>query len=130
MRVVPESLRLLMELSKKRRAYQRLKQSYRKNMSDNELSEFLFELEMADFELASLDEQRLVPIAERWGIDVPDDSWKRLHGRGPTFLKFSTRAKLWKVVRDERFLYWSRWAQLLVPILSLIVAALAIIYAD
>ena len=130
MRVVPESLRLLMELSKKRGAYQRLKQSYRKNMNDDELSEFLFELEMADFELASLDEQRLLPIAERLGIDVPDDSWKRIHGCGPTFLEFRTRAKLWKAVQDERFRYWSGWVQLLVPILSLIVAALAIIYAD
>jgi hypothetical protein len=81
----------------------------------------------------------LIKEAIRWGVEVPDrpDWWTEYKSVGPSTINPQTMSYKWlndvglsmisKQVRDERFEYWKGWAQILVPILSLLVAIIAML---
>jgi hypothetical protein len=83
----------------------------------------------------------LVCIAEKWGIEVPyKREWYSFEIKNPdpgivpgetvTIYKNSLNSLglsvINKQIRDARFAYWKGWIDLLIPILALIVAALAL----
>ena len=95
--------------------------------------------------LGQLDSQLLEREAVTWGIDIPDSSnkpdWYTAKTKNPypddlpgemvmlvnDWLNEKGRTIVTKQIRDARFEYWRGWAQILIPILSLIVAILALL---
>lgn len=71
--------------------------------------------------------------AAKFGIHVPTsnespESWKKTGRYTPnTYLTSQARARLTREISEARFVYWERWAKLLVPILSLLVAIAALL---
>jgi len=71
--------------------------------------------------------------AAKFGVHVPSSSespetWKKTGRYTPnTYLTSQSRARLTREISEARFLYWERWARLLVPILSLMVAIVALL---
>ena len=81
----------------------------------------------------------LVKEAVQWGVEVPDrtDWWTEYISVSPSTINPQSKEYRWlndvglsmisKHVRDARFEYWRGWAQILIPILSLIVAIIALL---
>lgn len=87
------------------------------------------------------DSYRIERAAERWGVDIPTrpdwysteinkNEYASIIG-GPDlyvsrWLNETGRSMLSRQIREARFIYWKGWADLLIPILALVVAALAL----
>jgi hypothetical protein len=81
----------------------------------------------------------LVKEAIRWGVEVPDrlDWWTEYISVSPSTINPQSTNYKWlndvglsmisKQVKDAKLDYWQRWAQILVPILSLLVAIIALL---
>lgn len=72
--------------------------------------------------------------AEKFGIELPplvyegaDSDWEE-GNLGGTFLTEKGYAKVNRQVSNARFVYWERWAGILIPILSLLVAIIALLW--
>jgi hypothetical protein len=86
--------------------------------------------------LAQYDSRVIKKEAVKWGIDIPsrldwrDSEVNESDERGFTvetsWLNDIGRTMIGKQIRDARFAYWKGWAEILIPILSLIVAILAL----
>jgi hypothetical protein len=85
------------------------------------------------------DSQALSKRAEKYGIEIPArPDWYSSAIKLPDpnradeetvidrWLNETGRTMISKQIRDERFAYWKKWADMLVPILALVVAALAL----
>lgn len=77
----------------------------------------------------------LIEKAARWGIEPPNDTDShaqetnaRLRIITP-YLNRAAQAILIHKIRSARFAYWKSWSEILIPILSLLVAILAILKA-
>ena len=86
-------------------------------------------------DLEELEEGRLKRTAHRFGIpfrEVSFDEWLKVKesGHNPkTVGRLSHRelAELRRNITEARFTYWKKWAELLVPILSLLIAIIALL---
>ena len=74
---------------------------------------------------------RLTKQAEKFGIDLPafDDFlfWDQIPHTGVHLLTESALSKLNREITDARFAYWKRWIDVLSPVLSVIIALLALV---
>ncbi len=95
--------------------------------------------------LALLDEYEsryLIRKAQTWGIEVPyKREWYSVEVKNPDpdnmlgekvtvfqdWLNDIGKAVVTKQIRDERFAYWRGWAGILIPILSLMIAIIALL---
>jgi hypothetical protein len=87
----------------------------------------------------------LIEEAESWGIEVPErNDWREIiviSGIGVdstntvdptiewpvTILSVKGRTMITKQIREARLAYWKSWAEILIPILSLVVAIIALL---
>jgi hypothetical protein len=75
----------------------------------------------------------LIEKATQWGIDTPTDSDSYAQETNANlriitpYLNQAAKAVLIHKIRSARFAYWKAWSEILIPILSLIVAILALI---
>jgi len=91
-------------------------------------------------QLALLEEYEsryLIRKAQSWGIEVSyRQEWYTLKDRNDDpgtsgdravlLLNEAGKAAITKQIRNEQFAYWKHWAEILIPILSLIVAIIAL----
>ncbi len=71
----------------------------------------------------------LVRKAEKLGIEIPQEWWITMRDSPyieKDYLNSEHRAKLHRLVREERFKQANKWVGLLVPILALLVALVAL----
>ena len=91
--------------------------------------EFLAERNHLLLELEIIDAERLIRKASRYGVDnlPPQEIYEsKQKGIKPRrYFSPQAKAQLIKMVADARYKWWKRWVDLFVPILSLLVAALA-----
>lgn len=66
----------------------------------------------------------LLRKAENWGIELP---FKEEWYAGKGLLNNLGRAVITKQIRDARFAYWKGWVELLIPVLSLLLAIIALL---
>jgi hypothetical protein len=84
-----------------------------------------------EMELEVQDADYLLHKAKRLGVEgspqqkIYDPKFTGVEPR-PYFTP-ENKARMRKIIADARFAYWKQWAELLVPILSLIVAILALL---
>jgi|GEM_PF-4233006 hypothetical protein len=92
--------------------------------------------------LGEHDSRLLEAEAEKWGIEIPTNEdksdWYKTKDPYPDsitgdttytvveYLNDKGRTMIGKQVRDAKFAYWKGWADVLIPILALIVAGLAL----
>jgi len=96
--------------------------------------------------IARIDSRELERMAERYGIEIPfrpewftteifmpqciiEHEHDHDHDFDPTverWLNETGRTMILRQIRETRFSYWKGWADLLIPILALLVAALAL----
>lgn len=92
--------------------------------------------------LAELETNYLVRKAESWGIEVPRKrDWFVVESKTDTMdtilleaaievrdtLNNLGKAVITKQIREARFAYWKAWADILIPILALVVAIIALL---
>jgi hypothetical protein len=88
--------------------------------------------------LKEYDSHLLIQEAVRWGIDVPHrpewhtelkdtDPHTMPKRRTMIWLNDTGRSVVSKQIRDARFAYWKGWAEILVPVLALLVAIIALL---
>lgn len=80
-------------------------------------SEFLAETHHLDHQLDWLESGPLIRTARAFGLDPGNENVLNRH----------QRQQLKKRIIDGRFVYWKGWADVVVPILSLVVAILALL---
>lgn len=90
--------------------------------------QFFLEQQPFSQEHDELRSQLLLPKADRLGIEVPQD-WFYPVGNGGRALAPREQRRLKRLIDSTRFDYWKRWVELLVPVLSLLVALAALILA-
>jgi hypothetical protein len=86
-------------------------------------------------DIDALDQRTLKRAAYRFGIPfrrVGFDEWLKVKegGGNPKALdnlSFEESAALRRKIADARFAYWKKWAELLIPILSLLIAIIALL---
>lgn len=78
--------------------------------------------------LAVLESSRLKHEAARFGIDLirAVGPWYSESNRRYEWLKEPEQIAASQIIREARFAWWKKWLELLVPILSLIIAILAL----
>jgi hypothetical protein len=110
-----------------------LERQYHLNM---EMEQWEAEFEARRQLLLEYESSDLVQEALRWGIDVdPEwhvelidtDSHTMPQLKQPAWLNETGRMKLRKQIRDARFAYWKGWAEIIIPILALLVAIIALV---
>jgi len=87
----------------------------------------------------------LIQEAESWGIEIPaKEDWREIiyisgfgidgvkvddldKARPVTVLSAKGRTMITKQIREARLAYWKSWAEILIPILSLLVAIIALL---
>ena len=93
---------------------------------DRLLAEYFGERDIVDAQLASIESDDLIRRAKRWSVDIPAGAWER----GPTgelYLKDETRAAIGRAVKNERRTEVKWWVDILIPVLSLLIALVAVI---
>lgn len=82
-------------------------------------------------ELSVYETRKMRQRADKWGIDLPpfdsDDDWEKHSWTGHLSLTQAATAKVNRKIGEAKLTYWERWAKILVPILSLLVAILALL---
>ena len=106
---------------------------YERLPSDDAVAKFKVAEDEREAQLALLDEyesQYLIRKAQRWGIEVPyKKEWyivKERNDEPVYWLNEVGKAVIIRQIRNEQFAHWRRWAEILIPILSLIVAIIAL----
>jgi len=103
-----------------------------KTEDDHHIIYQIFEQETAELtrELERMTTLRVRRKAARFGLRLPpfddNESWYEIPYTGSMALTDWAIAKINREVSDLRFAYWKRWIELLVPILSLIIAIIAL----
>lgn len=91
--------------------------------------EFLAERNRLLLELEIIDAERLIRKAGRYGVDNPpsQETYEpKQKGEKPRhYFSPPAKAQFIKMIADAKYKWWKRWVDLFVPILSLLVAALA-----
>ena len=113
---------------KLRRELERLRKFYEPDLrtktgADHEslLAEYFSEQDIVEYQLREIESRQLVRRARRWFVDIPTgDSWDR--GPAGHFLTQKAADALRRAVRDERRKEIKWWAELVMPILALLVA--------
>lgn len=79
--------------------------------------------------IRQLDTQKLMRSAHRMNMDVdlPAAFWGQTDGGRIKYLTDEGQARLGRLLRERRFEYMKRWVDILIPILSLLVALAAIL---
>jgi hypothetical protein len=94
-------------------------------------TEFLSERQQIQMELEVLEAKRLIKAASKYGLDgLPTQEIynSNLKGVRPRpYFRPQPKAQLIKMISEARFNYWKRWTELLVPILSLLIAIIALL---
>lgn len=90
-------------------------------------SEYNHQIAELQNELDAVESRHLSQRAKRFGIDLQEavGPWYSDH-RGRLWLEDKYRVKASQAISDARFAWWRKWLELLVPILSLIIAILAL----
>lgn len=102
-----------------------------------ELDEWISRRDHCAAVLKQWNSDKLIQEAIQWGVEIPDreDWWteyisespSRLHTQKLEWLSPIGQTMVSKQIRDARFAYWKGWAEILIPILSLLVAIIAIL---
>lgn len=107
---------------------------YERLPSDDAAAKFWAVEEERQAQLALLDEYEshyLIRKAQRWGIEVPyKEEWyivKERNDEPVYWLNEIGKAAITKQIRNEQLAYWKHWSEILIPILSLIVAIIALL---
>ncbi len=90
------------------------------------LSEYLSERDIVATQLDSLESDELLRRAHRWSVELPNNAWDQ-GPAGDRYLTAPARTAIERAVRDERRKEIKFWADLLIPVLSLLVALVAVI---
>ena len=107
----------------------KIRAGYDRDASDQEMAAYRHKLGFADYELACVEEGRLVPKAERWGIEIRPEDWIQLFGNsGPGYLNGKARTRIRKGINEERRRVVKEWAEIVLPFSGFILAALAIVF--
>ena len=106
----------------------KMRSGYDRHASDQEMGAYLQELEFADYELACVEEGRLVPKAECWGVEIRPEDWSQLSDDGPGYLNAKARTRIRKAISQERRRVVKEWADLVLPFLGFVLATLAIVF--
>ena len=88
--------------------------------------EWTYALEDDHTSLGVLKTKKLQRATDKWDIDIPDDAWTSDLLERVRYIYPGAQKKLWRQISEARFVYWERWVKMLVPVLSLIVAILAL----
>jgi hypothetical protein len=93
-------------------------------------SQYDLELDRIRDGLKALDTKYLLEEANRFDVDVSmDDSWWETDSNSRKYLSELGKAKLEAVIREKRYSYWKRWTDLIIPIISTLIALLALAVA-
>lgn len=105
-----------------------------KNLSDIKTHEAAQERARLSEQLRECESNILIERATGWGIEVLDKpEWYSVTNKGRTvnivlpYLNQKGTAIINHQIRIARFAYWKSWAEILIPILSLIIAILALL---
>jgi len=79
--------------------------------------------------IEQINTQRFKRRLARFGIEIPpyEEYWEINSSTGISYLTERAYAKFNRERKEARFVYWERWAKLLVPILSLLIAIIALL---
>jgi len=82
-------------------------------------------------QISAYEIRKLALRADKWGVEMPpfdsEDAWEKHSWTGHLSLRQPANAKVNGQINNAIFAYWEKWARLLIPILSLLVAIIALL---
>ena len=145
-KLTPESVRAEIDLLKRKIAATLrtpdLERDWHANMELDRMYDQLIAYQVLEQEY---DSSGLLQEAVKWGIPATNPEWRiefietdryRIphspyellqRKKNMTWLNETGRSILKKQIRDARFAYWKGWAEIIIPILALLVAIIALV---
>ena len=77
-----------------------------------------------DYRLYLLERESLMRKAKFWGVSINKENWPKYSPLRTRYLDEKLRARVWKNIRDERRKACKEWAEVLLPFVGIIAAAI------